>query len=150
MARSFAPKYFSTSAARAGTTAKLSRFTFARYADEPNYLALHGERNRIRIPDEITGRAATPVIGATGFGRSRLPGIDPSVVQESARALQQAGPFGHKDTGTIFANKIRDTFNIGETFERVFRGTVDPTGSVNVDTSLAKEKSKGLWGRIFG
>lgn len=146
MARSFAPKYFSTSAARAGTTAQLSRFTFARYADEPNYLALHGERKRIRIPDEISGRAATPVTGATGFGRSRLPGIDPSVVQESARALQQAGPFGDENTGSIFANKIENIFA-----NAIYpSGPVDSTGATNVDEAARRERSKGIFGRIFG
>lgn len=146
MARTFAPQFFKTSAARQNTP-QLSRFLFARYVDEPNYLALHRERKRIRIPDEISGRVATPVTGATGFGRSRLPGIDPSVMQDSAREF---GPFGSEGTRSIFAERIKDTFNIGETFERVFRGTVDSTESLGVDFSQSKEKSKGLWGRFFG
>ena len=147
MARSFAPKYFSTSAARRNTP-RIARFTFANYVGEANYQALHRERKRIRIPDEISGRAATPVTGATGFGRSRLPGIDPSVIQDSARL--ESGILGSEGTGSIFANKIKDTFNIGETFQNIFRGTVDSTGATNGDEAARRERSKGIFGRIFG
>ena len=148
MARSFAPKYFSTSAARRNTP-RIARFTFANYArGEPDYLAISKERKRIRIPDEIRGRAATPVTGATGFGRSRLPGIDPSVIQDSARL--KSGPLGSNATRSIFANKINDTFNIGETFQNIFGGTVDSTGATNVDEAARRERSKGIFGRIFG
>ena len=143
MSRSFSPKYFNTSAARQNTTG-ISKFIFANYArGEPDYLAISKEGKRIRIPDEIRG-VATPVTGAAGFGRSSLPGIDPSVMQDSARLLQQAGSLGTKETRSVFANKI------GNIFSNVFSNTVDSTGAINVDEAARKEDSGGLWGRIFG
>jgi len=142
MSRSFSPKYFSTSASRQNTP-RTARFAFANYVKEPNYLAISKEGKRIRIPDEIRG-VATPVTGAAGFGRSSLPGIDPSVMQDSARLLQQAGSLGTKETGSVFANKIKNVFS------NVFSNTVDSTGAINVDEAARKEDSGGLWGRIFG
>ena len=142
MSRSFSPKYFSTSASRQNTP-RTARFAFANYVKEPNYLAISKEGKRIRIPDEIRG-VATPVTGAAGFGRSSLPGIDPSVMQDSARLLQQAGSLGTPETGSVFANKIKNVFS------NVFSNTVDSTGAINVDEAARKEDSGGLWGRIFG
>ena len=143
MSRSFSPKYFSTSASRQNTP-RTARFAFANYVKEPNYKAISEQGKRIRIPDEISGRSATPVTGATGFGRSRLPGIDPSVMQDSARLLQQAGSLGTPETGSVFANKIKNVFS------NVFSNTVDSTGAISVDEAARKEDSGGLWGRIFG
>ena len=76
--------------------------------------------------------------------RSSLPGIDPSVMQDSARLLQQAGSLGTEKTGSVFANKIKNVFS------NVFSNTVDSTGAINVDEAARKEDSGGLWGRIFG
>ena len=142
MSRSFSPKYFSTSASRQNTP-RTARFAFANYVKEPNYLAISKEGKRIRIPDEIRG-VATPVTGAAGFGRSSLPGIDPSVMQDSARLLQQAGSLGTPETGSVFANKIKNVFS------NVFSNTVDSTGAINVDEAARKEDSGGLWSRFFG